>query len=82
MDVDFANIKIHANRCIGGLGRVLRIGKTKIHADRFRCGIGHVIDSGKTINLLRYLVYPRGPRCHGGCELRCLNSSIRIGLWS
>ena len=29
MDVDFANIKIHANRFSCGLGRVIRIGKTK-----------------------------------------------------
>ena len=29
MDVDFANIKIHAKRFIRGLGRVIRIGKTK-----------------------------------------------------
>ena len=29
MDVDFANIKIHANMCIRGLGQVIRIGKTK-----------------------------------------------------
>ena len=29
MDVDFANIKIHANRFRRGIGRVIRIGKTK-----------------------------------------------------
>ena len=29
MDGDFTNIKIHANRCICGLGHVIRIGKTK-----------------------------------------------------
>ena len=29
MDVDFANIKIHANRCIRGIGHAIRIGKTK-----------------------------------------------------
>ena len=29
MDVDFENIKIHANRFSRGLGRVIRIGKTK-----------------------------------------------------
>ena len=29
MDVYFANIKIHANRFIRGLGHVIRIGKTK-----------------------------------------------------
>ena len=29
MDVDFANIKIHANRFSCGLGCVIRIGKTK-----------------------------------------------------
>ena len=29
MDVDFVKIKIHANRFIHGLGRVMRIGKTK-----------------------------------------------------
>ena len=29
MDVDFANIKIHANRFSRGLGHVIRIGKTK-----------------------------------------------------
>ena len=29
MDVDFPNIKIHANRFSRGLGRVIGIGKTK-----------------------------------------------------
>ena len=29
MDVDFSNIKLHANRCIRGLGYVILIGKTK-----------------------------------------------------
>ena len=29
MDVDFANIKIHANRFSRGLGHVIQIGKTK-----------------------------------------------------
>ena len=29
MDVDFENIKIHANRFSRGLGHVIRIGKTK-----------------------------------------------------
>ena len=29
MDVDFANIKIHANRFCRGLSHVIRIGKTK-----------------------------------------------------
>ena len=29
MDVDFSNIKIHANRFRCGLGHVIRVGKTK-----------------------------------------------------
>ena len=29
MDVDFANIKIHANRFRRGIGHVIRVGKTK-----------------------------------------------------
>ena len=62
MDVDFANVKIHANR--------------------FRRGLGHVIQSGKTINLLLYLAHPCGPRCHKGCGIICIDSSVRIGLWS
>ena len=80
--VDFANIKLHANRCIHGLGRVIQIVKTKIHANRFRCGLGHVIGSGKTINLLLSLVHPHGPRCRIWCELHCLASFVRIELLS
>ena len=29
MDVDFANVKIHANRFRSGLGHVIQVGKTK-----------------------------------------------------
>ena len=81
MDADFANVKIHANRFSRGLGHVIQVGK-KIHANRFRRGLGHVIQSGKTINLLLSLAHPFGTRCHKGCGIRCLASSVRIGLWS
>ena len=36
----------------------------------------------KQINLLLALAHSRGPRCHEGCGIRCLASSIRKGLWS
>ena len=62
MDVDFANIKIHANM--------------------FRRGLGHGIHAGKTIILLWALAHPRGPKCHRGCGIRCLASSVPKGLWS
>ena len=56
--------------------------KLKIHANRLRRGLGHGIQAGKTIILLRALAHPSGPRCHRGCGIRCLASSVHKELWS
>ena len=82
MDVDSANIKIHANRCIHGLGHVIgsckaiNLFSSQVHLHGPRCRIGcelHCFASFVHIELLS--------SCQNNCLLSCnVSSNIHHSL--
>ena len=80
MDVDFSNVNYMQTGSVVVLVMAYRQAKHTCKQVPLWSWSWHT--GRQTIILFRDLAHPCGPRCHRGCGISCLASSVRIGLWS